>query len=73
MLGKRSGSWACSRRTRCTGTSLASERSTDKRRSAFDLQSQVALGIELEMRPFAKSSLQEFRVRLILHDQRLFG
>jgi hypothetical protein len=39
------------------------------RRAAFDLQWKVALGIELEVRPFAKSTLQEFRAQLILHDQ----
>jgi hypothetical protein len=39
------------------------------RRAAFDLQWKVALGIELEVRPFAKSTLQEFRAQLILHEQ----
>ena len=39
------------------------------RRAAFDLQWKVALGIELQVRPFAKSTLQEFRAQLILHDQ----
>jgi hypothetical protein len=39
------------------------------RRAAFDLQWKVALGIELEVRPFAKSTLQEFRAQLIVHDQ----
>src|SRR6266699_770045 len=39
------------------------------RRAAFDLQWKVALGIELEVRPFAKSTLQEFRAQLILHQQ----
>ncbi len=29
----------------------------------------VALGIELDVRPFAKSTLQEFRAQLIVHDQ----
>src|SRR5918911_1626853 len=38
-------------------------------RAAFDLQWKVALGIALEVRPFATSSLQEFRAQLILHDQ----
>jgi len=39
------------------------------RRAAFDLQWNVALGVELIERPFAKSTLQEFRAQLILHDQ----
>jgi len=39
------------------------------RRAAFDLQWKVALSIELEVRPFAKSTLQEFRAQLIVHDQ----
>ncbi|GAC1652347.1 MAG: IS1182-like element ISGvi6 family transposase [Mycobacterium sp.] len=39
------------------------------RRAAFDLQWKVALGVELEARPFAKSTLQEFRAQLIVHDQ----
>src|SRR3981081_383552 len=39
------------------------------RRAAFDLQWKVALGIELVERPFAKSTLQEFRAPLILHEQ----
>jgi hypothetical protein len=29
----------------------------------------VALGVELDARPFQKSVLQEFRARLILHEQ----
>src|SRR5438105_10102173 len=37
------------------------------RRAAFDLQWKVALGGELDVRPFAKSTLQEFRAQLILH------
>src|SRR6266508_4672660 len=39
------------------------------RRAAFDLQWKVALGVELGVRPFAKSTLQEFRAQLILHEQ----
>src|ERR1700687_6362679 len=39
------------------------------RRAAFDLQWKVALGVELVERPFAKSTLQEFRAQLILHAQ----
>ena len=42
------------------------------RRAAYDLQWKVALGIEVEAKPFAKSTLQEFRAQLIVHeDQRL--
>src|SRR5438128_9847102 len=41
------------------------------RRAAFDLQWKVALGIELNVRPFAKSTLQEFRAQLIVHEQTL--
>ncbi len=37
------------------------------RRAAFDLQWKVALGVELDVRPFAKSTLQEFRAQLIAH------
>src|SRR5947208_3126123 len=36
-------------------------------RAAYDLRWKVALGIELEARPFAKSTLQEFRAQLIVH------
>src|SRR6266849_3887798 len=39
------------------------------RRAAFDLQWKVALGVELDVRPFARSPLQEFRAQLILHEQ----
>ena len=39
------------------------------RRAAYDLQWKVALGIELNVRPFAKSTLQEFRAQLIVHEQ----
>jgi hypothetical protein len=35
----------------------------------YDLRWKVALGLEVETRPFAKSTLQEFRAQLILHDQ----
>ncbi len=35
----------------------------------FDIRWKVALGIEIEDRPFAKSTLQVFRAQLILHDQ----
>src|SRR5437588_5793964 len=40
-----------------------------KQRADYDLRWKVALGIELQVRPFAKSTLQEFRAQLILHDQ----
>ena len=35
----------------------------------FDIRWKVALGIEVEDRPFAKSTLQLFRAQLILHDR----
>src|SRR5512147_1242728 len=38
-----------------------------KARADFDLRWKVALGIELDARPFAKSTLQLFRAQLILH------
>jgi hypothetical protein len=40
-----------------------------KRRADYDLQWKVALGVELDARPFAKSTLQEFRAQLVLHEQ----
>ena len=40
-----------------------------KQRADFDLRWKVALGIGLEDRPFAKSTLQLFRAHLILHDK----
>ena len=40
-----------------------------KARADFDLRWKVALGIEAEDRPFAKSTLQVFRAQLILHDR----
>lgn len=39
-----------------------------KARADFDLRWKVALGIGLEERPFAKSTLQLFRAHLILHE-----
>ena len=39
-----------------------------KARANFDIRWKVALGIELEDRPFAKSTLQVLRAQLILHD-----
>lgn len=40
-----------------------------KERADFDLRWKVALGIGIEERPFAKSTLQLFRAQLILHDK----
>ena len=40
-----------------------------KARADFDIRWKVALGIETEDRPFAKSTLQMFRAQLILHDK----
>ena len=40
-----------------------------KARADFDLRWKVALGIGLDERPFAKSTLQLFRAHLVLHDQ----
>src|SRR6516164_127204 len=39
------------------------------RRAAFDLQWKVALGVEVNVRPFAKSTLQEFRAQLLVKDK----
>src|SRR5215210_2536171 len=40
-----------------------------KQRADYDLRWKVALGVGLEERPFAKSTLQLFRSRLILHER----
>src|ERR671934_1245899 len=40
-----------------------------KQRAEYDLRWKVALGIEVETRPFAKSTLQEFRAQLLVHEQ----
>ena len=40
-----------------------------KQRADYDLRWKVALGVEVETRPFAKSTLQEFRAQLIVHEQ----
>jgi hypothetical protein len=40
-------------------------------RAAFDLRWKVALGVELDVQPFAKSTLQLFRAQLLLHEQLL--
>ena len=40
-----------------------------KARADFDIRWKVALGIEIEDRPFAKSTFQVFRAQLILHEK----
>ena len=40
-----------------------------KQRADFDIRWKVALGIEVDDSPFAKSTLQLFRARLILHEK----
>ena len=40
-----------------------------KAKADFDIRWKVALGIEIEDRPFAKSTLQMFRAQLILHEK----
>jgi hypothetical protein len=40
-----------------------------KQRADYDLRWKVALGVELDARPFAKSTLQEFRAQLIVHQE----
>ncbi len=40
-----------------------------KQRADYDLRWKVALGVEVDTRPFAKSTLQEFRAQLIVHDE----
>jgi transposase len=40
-----------------------------KNRADYDMRWKVALGIGLDERPFAKSTLQIFRAQLILHDK----
>ena len=40
-----------------------------KQRAVYDLRWKVALGVELDTRPFAKSTLQEFRAQLIVHQE----
>ncbi|MCC7366958.1 MAG: IS1182 family transposase, partial [Chloroflexi bacterium] len=40
-----------------------------KQRADDDLRWKVALGVELDTRPFAKSTLQEFRAQLIVHEE----
>jgi hypothetical protein len=38
-------------------------------RATYDLRWKVALGVGLDTKPFAKSTLQEFRAHLILHEK----
>jgi transposase len=38
-----------------------------RERAAYDLRWKVALGIELDACPYAKSTLQEFRAQLVIH------
>ena len=40
-----------------------------KQRADFDIRWKVALGIAVDERPFAKSTLQLFRANLVLHDR----
>jgi hypothetical protein len=40
-----------------------------KQRADYDLRWKVALGVGLDERPFAKSTLQEFRAQLIVHGE----
>src|ERR1043165_2776555 len=40
-----------------------------KQRADYDLRWKVALGVELDARPFAKRTLEGFRARLIVHEQ----
>jgi len=46
-----------------------------KQRADYDLRWKVALGVGLEARPFAKSTLQEFQAQLIVHAEQaaIFG
>jgi hypothetical protein len=40
-----------------------------RQRAAYDLRWKVALGVAVDARPFAKSTLQEFRAQLIVHQK----
>jgi len=40
-----------------------------KQRADYDLRWKVALGVGVEERPFAKSTFQEFRAQLVLHEE----
>jgi len=39
------------------------------RRATYDMRWKVALGVEMDEKPFAKSTLQQFRAQLIIHDR----
>lgn len=39
------------------------------RRASYDMCWKVALGVEMDQKPFAKSTLQQFRAQLIIHDR----
>jgi len=39
------------------------------RRASYDMCWKVALGVEMDEKPFAKSTLQQFRAQLIIHDR----
>ncbi|MBD3292675.1 MAG: IS1182 family transposase [Armatimonadia bacterium] len=38
-------------------------------RAAYDMRWKVALGVEMDEKPFAKSTLQQFRAQLVIHDR----
>jgi len=40
-----------------------------RQRACYDLRWKVALGLEVDTRPFAKSTLQEFRAQLVVHEE----
>src|SRR6478672_2894943 len=40
-----------------------------RQRATYDLRWKVALGVEVDARPFAKSTLQEFRAQLLVHHE----
>ena len=60
---------ACWRRLSCSSPTTRCSDAEAKARADFDIRWKVALGIEVEDRPFAKSTLQVFRAQLILHDR----
>ncbi|HVA25506.1 MAG TPA: transposase, partial [Chloroflexota bacterium] len=42
-----------------------------RQRAMYDLRWKVALGVEWDRQPFAKSTLQEFRAQLVVHEKQL--
>ena len=42
-----------------------------RQRAMYDLRWKVALGVEWDQQPFAKSTLQEFRAQLVVHEKQL--